>query len=166
MFCCIIKLWIPLEATSLISTENQCYCSIKRWCLIIGRVTVPLAEPASNGMDKQKLASLLLRVGLAFVFAYAAISALVLPDVWIGFYPEFIRNILPEQLLLYSHSALEILLALWLLSGKKTFYAALFAGIWILSIILGTLDAFLITFRDVSIFFSAVALAILTKNPE
>lgn len=110
------------------------------------------------------MASLLLRVGLAFVFGYAATSALVIPDAWIGFYPQFIRGLVPDQILLYGHSFFEILLSLWLLSGKKPFYAALFSGLWILGIILGTLDAFLITFRDVAIFLSAAALAVLSKE--
>ena len=115
-------------------------------------------------MDKSILASLLLRLGLAFVFSYAAISALVLPDAWIGFYPEWMRSLVPDTMLLYFHSAAEIVLALWLISGKKVFYAAFLSGLWILGIILGTLGAFLITFRDVAILLSAVALAVLEKG--
>lgn len=115
-------------------------------------------------MAKEKLASLFLRIGLAFVFSYVAISALIIPEAWIGFYPQFIRSLVPDQLLLYGHSFGEIALALWLLSGKKTFYAAVFAGLWMLGIVLGTLDIFLVTFRDVAILFSAAALASLTKE--
>lgn len=115
-------------------------------------------------MGNSKLSSFLLRIGLAFVFGYAAISALIIPEAWIGFYPQFIRSLVPDQILLYSHSFFEILLSLWLLSGKKTFYAAVFASIWIFGIILGTLDTFLITFRDVAIFFSAAALAVLSRE--
>lgn len=117
-------------------------------------------------MGNQKLASLILRIGLAFVFGYAAISALIIPEAWIGFYPQFIRNIVPDQILLYSHSFGEIFLAVWLLSGKKTFYAAVLSAVWILGIILGTLNVFLITFRDVAILFSAGALAVLTKSKD
>lgn len=115
-------------------------------------------------MKKEKLASLLLRIGLAFIFIYAAISALVLPDAWIGFYPQWMLNIIPANLLLYSHSFFEILLSLWLISGKKISYAAILAGLWLLGIISGTLDSFLITFRDVAILFSAAALAVLSKE--
>lgn len=115
-------------------------------------------------MAKEKLASLFLRIGIAFVFSYAAISALVIPEAWIGFYPQFIRSLVPDQVLLYGHSFAEIALALWLLSGKKTFYAAAFSGLWMLGIILGTFNIFLITFRDVAILFSAIALASLTKE--
>lgn len=115
-------------------------------------------------MEKSKLASLLLRVGLAFVFLYAAISALVIPDAWLGFYPKFILDLAPANLLIYSHSFFEILLALWLLSGKATFYAAVVSALWLLGIVLGTLGFFIVTFRDVAILLSAVSLAVLTKK--
>jgi len=115
-------------------------------------------------MDNARAAELLLRIGLAFVFIYAAISALVLPDAWIGFYPEFVRGIIPDQVLLYSHSFAEIILAFWLLSGWKTFWAAGLSAVWLFGIILGTLGIFLVTFRDVAIFFSALALALLSKE--
>ena len=115
-------------------------------------------------MSREKLAALFLRIGLAFVFGYAAISALVLPEAWIGYYPEFMRGIVPDKILLAFHSIAEIILAVWLLSGKKVFYAAVLSALWILGIILGTLDVFLVTFRDVTILFSAAALASLTKE--
>lgn len=115
-------------------------------------------------MNQSRLVSLILRLGLAFVFFYAAISALVLPDAWIGFYPEWMRGIVPDQLMLYGHSFAELALAFWLLSGKKIFYAAALAGLWLLGIILGTLSSFLITFRDVGILASALALAVLSKE--
>lgn len=115
-------------------------------------------------MDKIKLASLFLRVGLAFVFTYAAISSFFLPDAWFGFYPQFLMDNFPEQALLYSHAILEIVLAIWLLTGWKTFSAAILAAVWLLGIILGTFDLFLITFRDVAIFAGAAALAVLSEE--
>jgi len=115
-------------------------------------------------MSHNQLASLFLRLGLAFVFFYAAISALVLPDAWIGYYPAWMRGIVPDQVLLYFHSAAELVLAFWLLSGKKIFYAAALSGIWLLGIVLGTLSSFLVTFRDVAIFASAAALAVLSRE--
>jgi uncharacterized membrane protein YphA (DoxX/SURF4 family) len=115
-------------------------------------------------MEKSKLASLLLRIGLAFVFLYAAISAFVIPEAWIGFYPEWMREVVPDSALLAFHSVAEIILAIWLLSGRWTFYAAVFSGLWVLGILLGTLQFFFVTFRDVAILLSAVALAILNKR--
>lgn len=115
-------------------------------------------------MDKLKIASLLLRIGLAFVFFYAAVSAVISPENWIGFYPQWMRSIVADNALLAFHSIAEIVLALWLVSGKWTLYAAVLSSIWLLGIIVGTLGVFLITFRDVAILFSAVALAVLSKK--
>lgn len=115
-------------------------------------------------MEKPKLASLVLRIGIAFTFFYAAISALVVPDAWIGYYPEWIKNLFPASFLLLSHSILELALGFWLLSGRGTFYAATVSALWLLGIILGTFGLFLVTFRDVAIFSAAVALAILNKE--
>lgn len=115
-------------------------------------------------MAKEKLASLFLRIGLAFVFSYAAISALIIPEAWIGYYPDFIRGIVPDKILLAFHSIAEIVLAIWLLIGKKVFYASVLSAFWMLGIVLGTLDIFLVTFRDVAIILSAIALAILNKK--
>lgn len=74
------------------------------------------------------------------------------------------RSLAPEPLLLSSFSLFEVLLGLWLLSGKKLFYAAgisamVFSGITIFN--LGALD---IVFRDVGLFFAALALALLARR--
>lgn len=116
-------------------------------------------------MNKQ-LASFFLRTGLALVFLYAAVAAFLTPDNWIGYFPGWLRNTFPDQWLLYSHSFLEITLALWLFSNKRVFYAAaVSAGAMFLIVIfnIGLLD---IVFRDVAIFFMALALAALHKEDK
>ena len=56
----------------------------------------------------------------------------------------------------------QIGLALWLLSGKYTFYAAILAAVTLLGIIFPNISDLDVIFRDVAIFFGAVALALLT----
>jgi len=114
-------------------------------------------------MKKELLISFLLRVGLALVFLYAATASFLEPDSWIGFLPGFMRDIMPAKILLSLFSIYEIVLAFWLLSGKKTFYAAILAAATMFAITVTSLGALDIVFRDVAIFFMATALAVLSK---
>ena len=111
--------------------------------------------------DYSNLASFTLRVALAVPLLYAAIAATLQPEAWIGFMPQFLQNLLPASLLLGAHSLLNAALAIWLLSGWKTVYAAALSALVLLTIIvlnLGTLD---IIFRDIGLFLAAVSLALL-----
>lgn len=110
------------------------------------------------------LASFFLRVGLAVVFLYAAVASFLEPTSWIGFLPQWLRNIADPNALLWLFSAYEVILALWLLSGKKTYYAAILSGLTLLAIIVFNMGALDIVFRDVAILFMAVALAVLSKE--
>lgn len=102
-------------------------------------------------------ASLLLRIGLAFVFLYAGIAAFVEPDVWISYLPGFIQ----QYGILQAFSAVQILLGLWLLSGKRQRYAASLAALMLAGIIVANFSAMDVVFRDVAIFLSAAALAVM-----
>lgn len=108
------------------------------------------------------LAPLLLRIGLALTFSYAAIASFIEPDAWIGYLPIVLRRIFPAGILLNVFSVVEILLAFWLLSGKKTLYAAAFSALMLLGIIGANIGAMDVLFRDVAILFSALALAVLS----
>jgi len=111
--------------------------------------------------DPSKLASFTLRVALAVPFLYAAIAATLQPEAWIGFMPQFLQNLLPASLLLGAHSSMNMILALWLLSGWKTKYAAALSALVLLNIIVVNLGALDIIFRDVGLFLAAVSLALL-----
>ncbi|MEK6904275.1 MAG: hypothetical protein AABW87_01650 [Nanoarchaeota archaeon] len=109
-------------------------------------------------------ASFFLRIGLAFVFIYVAISAFFYPETWIGFLPDFLGSSVTKGYFLLAHDAFGIGLGLWLLSGKKTFYAAVISSVALAVIVLTNLGSLLIVFRDIGLFFAAVALAILSKE--
>ena len=105
-----------------------------------------------------------LRIGLAFVFIFASISAFLNPQAWIGYVPSFIENFITRAYFLFIHDIVNMVLGLWLLTGKKTFYAAIISSVVLAGIILTNLGSFLITFRDVGLFFSAIALAVMSKD--
>jgi uncharacterized membrane protein YphA (DoxX/SURF4 family) len=112
--------------------------------------------------NKVKLAKLVLRLGLIAVFLYAAISSFVSPNDWIGYLPSIATKIVPGAMLLKVFSVYELLLSLWLVSGKYQRYAGALAALTMLGIIASDAKLFAITFRDLAIASGAVALAILS----
>lgn len=115
-------------------------------------------------MNRRETINLLLRVGLAGVFLYAAFSATVRPDNWIGYFPQFLRDIFPAKYLLVSFNVYELVLSIWLLSGRKTFYSALISALTLFGIIVTSLGALDITFRDFGLLLAAIALAVDSKK--
>ena len=108
--------------------------------------------------------SFFLRFGLAFVFIYVAVSAFLMPEAWIGYLPNFLGSSVTKGYFLFVHDAFGLLLGLWLLTGWKTFWAALIAAVFLAGITITNLGVFLIVFRDIGLFFAAVALAVLSKK--
>src|SRR5487761_84731 len=98
---------------------------------------------------KLQRATLILRVGIAFTFAYAVIDAFIEPALWTGYLPQFLESIVPAQQLLWLFSAYEALLALWLLWGKGMKYAGIFVALTMAGIIATNLQVLIITFRDI-----------------
>lgn len=108
---------------------------------------------------------LLLRIGVAFAFLYPPIDALSDPDSWIGYFPRFIMSLPVDPLLiLHSFGALEVLLAIWILSGWKIRIPAVLAAAILAAIVLFNGAQFAILFRDVSIALAALALAFLPRQ--
>ncbi|MBI4739727.1 hypothetical protein HY772_09405 [Candidatus Woesearchaeota archaeon] len=110
------------------------------------------------------LASFLLRIGLGLVFLYAAVSAFLQPNSWIGFLPSFIRTSPAAPFLLNVFGLYQTALAIWLLSGKRTFHAAVLASLTLTAIIFTNINALDVVFRDVAILFCAAALSVLSRE--
>lgn len=118
-------------------------------------------------MKKERVISLLLRIGLAAVFGYAGVAAFLQPDSWIGYLPEFLRESFDPRFLLSAFSSAELVLAIWLLSGRFQFMAGIMSALAILGILTFNLALLDVVFRDIAIFFAALALAYLeTKDPD
>lgn len=108
---------------------------------------------------------ILLRLGLAFVFAYAGLGVLIAPENWLGYIPLFVKNILGgyTDVFLSLHAVFELILAAWLLWGKWIRWAALIAFLDLLAITVFNLSLIDIVFRDVGLAFAALALYFLRK---
>jgi hypothetical protein len=116
-------------------------------------------------MTKEATALLLLRVGLAFTLLYAAIGSFLEPVNWVGFFPAFLFRIgIPEELLLSGFSVYEAALALWLLWGRKLVLAGFLAALTFGGVTVFNLGAMDIVFRDLGLFFAALALVKLSKE--
>jgi|SRR3989344_1830641 len=108
--------------------------------------------------NKETLASFFLRLGLAVVFFYAAISSFLSPQNWIGFFPRFLQ----VSWILTLFSVYEMILGLWFLSNKKVFYASILSALTLFFIVVFNITLLDVIFRDIAIFFMALALAALS----
>lgn len=111
-----------------------------------------------------KIAHLLVRMGVAFAFVYPAIHALYQPDSWLGYFPLFVRDLahtfgVSDMVLLHAFGAVEVCLALWILSGKYIFWPSLAATAMLLGIVVLNPVQFEILFRDLSLAAASAALA-------
>lgn len=111
---------------------------------------------------KINLALFLLRVALATVFLYAAIASFLEPDSWIGYFPDWMREVIPAKILLAGFSIYELALALVLLSAKFTKYAAWLAALTLAAIVIQNYSQLDVIFRDLGLLFAALALAALS----
>lgn len=132
---------------------------IKRLLIVIIYKYIVILSPYHKMNFKNP--SLFLRLGLAFIFIYAAVSAFVNPESWIGFVPGFIENTITRGYFLFVHDLINFGLGIWLLSGKKVFYSAIASCLMLSGIILSNISSFLITFRDVGLLMAAIALAVM-----
>ena len=108
----------------------------------------------------------LLRGGVAFAFLYPAVSAWFNPFAWIGYFPPFLLDILGSNdiLLLHAFGVTEIIIALWLLFGKRIFWPAVLASVYLAGIVVFNLNQMDVIFRDIAILAVAVALALMARN--
>lgn len=108
---------------------------------------------------RKTLPFLLLRLGLAVVFGYAALSSLIDPREWVGYLPSFLTQLAPTTVLLKVMALYELGLVVWLLSGVAARYAGLACALTLAGIVLFNFDLFAVSFRDVGLLFAALALA-------
>lgn len=108
----------------------------------------------------------ILRAGAAFAFLYPAVNAWFEPFTWLGYVPPFALSLahslgLSDMVFLHAFGAVEIIIALWVLSGKKIFWPAALATIMLLAIVAVNLQDFEVLFRDLSIAALTLGLAMM-----
>ena len=121
-----------------------------------------------ENMDINKRIDILLRVGVAFAFIYPAISAVFNPFAWIGYFPPFLISLFPFDsiILLHIFGVTEVIIGLWILSGKKIFIPSALASLYLVGIILFNFVQLDVIFRDISILLMALALVFTHHKSE
>lgn len=117
-------------------------------------------------MTNSSIAVWFLRVGLAFVFAYASVEIFINPTNFIKYTPQFVLNIVPLKPFLYSFSVVEIVLSVWLLTGWKPEYPSIISVVLIVGIVVFNPEYFQILFRNVAIGFAGLALLMLETRKQ
>lgn len=105
------------------------------------------------------LSQLLLRLGLATVFLYAAVSGALRPDEWVGYLPSILTDHFDAKLLLKIFSVYELALGILLLSGLYVRYVSLLCAVTLVGIIVSNFSLLAISFRDIGLALTALALA-------
>lgn len=111
-------------------------------------------------MHNPRLVNILLRISIASVLLYAAFGSILQPYNWVGYFPPFIKTMVNENVLLWGFSIFQLVLAVWVLSGWKQFFAAGVSALLLLVIIAVNYTQMDILFRDFAIFFAAGALVV------
>lgn len=116
---------------------------------------------AAGRATGEKLAHLVLRAGAAFAFLYPPFAALGDPVSWAGYFPPFVRALpVDTTFLLHGFGVIEIILALWILSGWKIRFPSTVATLLLLAIILFNTPQFDVLFRDLVVAALTLALAL------
>ncbi len=104
------------------------------------------------------IARWLLRLGLAFVYGYAAVETQLNPANFLKYVPDIVQSFISVDIFLIIFGIFEILLTLWFISGKRTEYAGLISCFLMIGIILPNTLYFSILLRNVAIAFASLAL--------
>ncbi|MBP6860118.1 MAG: hypothetical protein KBC38_00960 [Candidatus Pacebacteria bacterium] len=108
-------------------------------------------------------ADFVLRLALAFSLLYPAVHAWFEPLSWLGYIPALAAALWPfsNEVLLHLFGAVEIVLAFWLLSGRRIAVPAALSALILVFIVVTNPVQFEVLFRDLSIAGIAIALALL-----
>ncbi len=108
---------------------------------------------------------IILQIALGGTFLYVGVSIFLNPVQWQAFIPSFIDTFMSQELALYLHGAGDIILGLWVFSGKWRFWSGWVSFLWLFSITAVSGSAFwFITFRDVGLALAALAYAYIEKE--
>jgi hypothetical protein len=102
----------------------------------------------------------ILRIGMAFVFLYAAVASLINPQDYLHYFPSFMRVIVRDDVLTTSFSVLEVLLSGWMLFGKNAFLPAVAMSILLVAIVAVNWQLMPILFRNIGLLSGTIAIAL------
>lgn len=111
--------------------------------------------------NRDAFIELLLRIGVAAAFIYPAVEAFFYPSSWVGFFPAWIRGLpINDIVLLHLFGISEIIIAVWILVGKRIFIPCILATTYLILIITLNWKFMDLLFRDFAILVIPIVLAI------
>jgi hypothetical protein len=117
--------------------------------------------------NRDKFIELLLRIGIAAAFIYPAVEAFFYPNSWVGFLPIWIRDLpISDIILLHLFGISEIIIAVWILVGKRIFIPCILATTYLILIITLNWKFMDLLFRDFAILVIPIVLAINSYSME
>lgn len=125
-----------------------------------------MIKNVNSYFSKKNVPTLLLSFGLAFVFLYAGVAALINPLEWVGYLPSFLAMFITPTVAIKIIAVSEIILGVWLVGGFYRKIASALAALMLLGILLVNLNEFIITFRDIGLLCAAVALFFMPTKSE
>lgn len=124
----------------------------------------PNGENKGDRNSTGNLAIIFLRIGLASVFVCAAIIFTISPQKGLIYIPSYVTAYISGEMFLRVFTIYEVLLALWLLWGKWSRYSGLLCAATIFGFTVLNLQFYATLFRNIAIFFAALALSSLSGN--
>lgn len=114
-------------------------------------------------MNTTRAVSLLLRLGVSLALLYPAFNAYLDPYHWLSFMPPPLFDIVPDMLLIHGFGVVEIVLGLWILSGRNVFIPALGATLVFVLVVVSNVQEFQTLFTTLSMAGMALALALIHR---
>jgi|SRR3989344_5255764 len=116
-----------------------------------------IAEKLMAGYSFEKITAIILRIGIGLTLIYASMNAIMAPQDWIGYVPQWVGVVISREWFLTVHSVAELGIGLGLLANLYTPVMSLLAFFDFSAILIFYgIDA--VTFRDFGLAFAALAL--------
>lgn len=131
-------------------------------------IEVYFPKPKTNFKEKFviNIPLLSLRIGIAFVFIYAAVNFTLNPQEGEKFIPNFLTILLTKQTFLKIFTVYELFLAFWILWGKWPRISASLAALTTFAVTIPNIAYFDVLFRNVAILAAAIALVALPSQKK
>lgn len=114
-------------------------------------------------MNTLRAIDLLLRLGVSFSLLFPPFNAFLDPYQWLGYFPTFVMDVVPDMVLLYGFGGLLIIAGLWILSGRNIFLPSVFATVVFVLVVLFNLPDFQTLFSTLSVSAMALALSLMHR---
>lgn len=102
--------------------------------------------------------ALILRIGLAIVFAYFSINQFQNAERWVGLLPSFLKSLSNPVIFVYLNAIFDGLVAIFLIWGKFLKVISILGFIHLVSIVLFALGFTPQGFRDIGLAFAILSL--------